>query len=255
MLVRLGARVGHLLFRCRDVLVPIAVVLLLVTTRRNDFLMPAAIDDWFALAGATALFVGLAIRFWVLATTGVRRSGVHRRVIAWFLYEHGPYAWCRNPLYFANSVMLIGLAAIFDSRWMALVALPAALVALASLVIAEERVLAETFGDRYQQYCARVPRLVPRGLPARGEQRPDWRRALRKEHSTIFAATSTALLLLAAEQRARFGSFGTLRGSVLVAAWLVLADAWVVVRWLKRTGRLKDAERDCSAAIGTDVAA
>jgi protein-S-isoprenylcysteine O-methyltransferase Ste14 len=42
-----------------------------------------------------------------------RRAQERRR---WHLYETGAYAWCRNPLYVANGIILVGLTLLFDSR-------------------------------------------------------------------------------------------------------------------------------------------
>ncbi len=115
---RLTGAAGHVVFRCRDVLAPVAVLLLAASSRRADFIAPTSVDYWLDGVGISAVIVGLAIRFLVIAGSGIRRSGVHKRVIAPTLYETGPYAWCRNPLYVGNAVILIGLALIFDSRWM-----------------------------------------------------------------------------------------------------------------------------------------
>jgi protein-S-isoprenylcysteine O-methyltransferase Ste14 len=249
--IRFAERAGHLVFRSRDVLAPAALVAVVGLTRRQDFLAPPALDRSLDVVGIVAIGLGLAVRLWVMASSGIRRSGVHKRVVCPTLYTEGPYGRCRNPLYVANGIILVGLAAIFDSRWMAFAALPAALLALASIVAAEERVLAQTFGERYRQYRARVPRFVPRRRVQGRSSRPtDWRRALRKEYGTMFAATSTALALLAAKNLARFGSFGHRRGPVLLGTWLVLAGTWAALRHMKRTGRLND--RPATAAVDAE---
>jgi protein-S-isoprenylcysteine O-methyltransferase Ste14 len=236
----LGRATGHALFRCRDVLVPLAVALLVVGARRDDFLAPPALDRWLDALGAFAIVTGLAIRSLVMATTTIRRSGVHRRVAAPTLLDGGPYAWCRNPLYLANATILVGLTLLFDSRWMVGLALPAALLGIRSIVAAEERVLLATFGDRYRDYCRRVPRFLPRPSfppgPSGAALAYDWRRALRKEHGTAFAAVSVALAFAAAEDAARLGlGAWHWREPMWLGTWLLAAALWAAVRVWKHT--------------------
>lgn len=239
---RLGRIAGHTVFRNRDALVPVAILLLAAGSRREDFLAPDALDPWLDALGFATVFAGLTIRALVLGTSGIRRSGIRRRVVAEILHDAGPYAWCRNPLYVGNVVILVGLSLIFDSRWMVGIALPAALLAYGSIVLAEERMLRETFGDRYREYCARVPRFWPRRpRSADGPRRVDWRRALRKEHGTIFSAVTTAAIFAIAETHARAGSAAWHRHAWRVlGAWLVVAALWATVRFLKRRGWLSD---------------
>jgi protein-S-isoprenylcysteine O-methyltransferase Ste14 len=252
---RLGGAAGHVFFRTRDVLAPVAVLLLVVSARRGDFLASPSIDRWLDGLGVLAVVVGLTIRSLVMATSAVRRSGVHKRVVAPTLFDTGPYAWCRNPLYVGNAIILIGLSLIFDSRWMVGLALPAALLAIRSVVAAEERVLMEDFGVVYRDYCRRVPRFVPRlPFPRQAAVAIDWRRALRKEHGTAFAAVTTALVLRATEDLARMGSAAWhWHEPVILVAWLVTVALWAVARHLKRTGRLNDMSPPAPIASASDA--
>ena len=226
---------------------------MVATARPADFLATPSVDRWLDVLGIVAMAAGLAIRMVVLATSGIRRSGVRKSVVAGILYETGAYAWCRNPLYVANGTILVGLTLLFDSRWMIGVALPAALLAILSIVAAEERVLLETFGDRYRDYCRRVPRFLPRPpFPVVTGFAIDWRRGLRKEHGTMFAAVTTAIVLEAAEELARMGSAAwRWREPALLTAWLGVAVLWAAVRHLKHTGRLNDLSSAPSSAVAS----
>ncbi len=231
--------VGALVFRFRNVVAPCALAAMAISARRADFLVPRTLDPWVAALGVAAIVVGLALRFATVGRSRIRRSGVHKSLAVPTLYVDGPYACCRNPLYVANAIILTGLAAVFDSRWMVFAGLPAAWIAIAAVVAAEERTLAARFGARYGDYCARVPRFVPRAplalLSLRGL---DWGRALRKEHDPIFATISAAILLSTVEDMARHhGPSDAL--PTRVAMWLVAAAAWMAVRVAKRAGRLR----------------
>jgi protein-S-isoprenylcysteine O-methyltransferase Ste14 len=77
------------------------------------------------------------------------------------LVTHGPYSYVRHPLYAA---LLIGLPPLLII-WYAdlLFIIPWLLVFIIShyLVILEERVLIDTFGDDYTNYKKYVPALIP----------------------------------------------------------------------------------------------
>ena len=234
-------RAGHLLFRARNALAPVTLAMIVAVTRPGDFLAPFTAVRWLDAAGVVTVATGLALRFWVMATSGVRRSGVRRRVVAPTLYADGAYGWTRNPLYLGNACVLAGLALVFDSRWLVFAGLPLALVAIACIVSAEERVLEQTFGHRYRDYCRTVPRFVPRHAPSLRDSAFDWRRGLRKEHGPMFAATSAVATLLIVEHHSRLGTYGIRRTAALVVIWLCAAATWATVRRLKRTGRLVDA--------------
>jgi hypothetical protein len=133
------------------------------------------------------------------------------------------------------------------------VAPPAALLAILSASSRRrERVLLETFGDRHRDYRRRSPaRFLPRPpFPVVTGFAIDWRRGLRKEHGTMFAAVTTAIVLEAAEELARMGSAAwRWREPALLTAWLGVAVLWAAVRHLKHTGRLNDLSSAPSSAV------
>ena len=78
----------------------------------------------------------------------------------------GPYAHVRNPLYLGSILIAAGFAVALES-WIVGLALAVMFVAIYVPVIAsEERFLRATF-PAFNDYCARVPRLIPRLSPAR----------------------------------------------------------------------------------------
>jgi len=78
----------------------------------------------------------------------------------------GPYAHVRNPLYLGSILIAAGFAVALES-WAVGVALAAMFVAIYVPVIAsEERFLRSTF-PAFEDYCRRVPRLLPRLSAAR----------------------------------------------------------------------------------------
>jgi protein-S-isoprenylcysteine O-methyltransferase Ste14 len=117
-------------------------------------------------AGLPVAFAGEVMRMWAVGYSGVTTRG--DTVTAPALVTAGPYAYVRNPLYVGNFVTAAGFAIAFTGRNSAPVR--AALVGGSLAVMAgiygvivphEERYLRETFGPAFDDYAARVPRVVP----------------------------------------------------------------------------------------------
>lgn len=78
----------------------------------------------------------------------------------------GPYAYVRNPLYLGSILIAAGFAVALES-WAVGIALAIMFIAIYVPVIAsEERFLRATFPG-FDEYCRRVPRLIPRLTAAR----------------------------------------------------------------------------------------
>ena len=108
--------------------------------------------------GAAFVSLGVALRAW--ATLHNRYAQGERKTLA----TGGPYSWLRNPLYLANTaVMLGGVAAAGSAAPLRLTAaaLWCALV-YGTTVRCEERRLHEKYGARYAAYSACVGRWWPR---------------------------------------------------------------------------------------------
>jgi protein-S-isoprenylcysteine O-methyltransferase Ste14 len=88
------------------------------------------------------------------------------------LTRTGPYAHTRNPLYLGSILIAAGFAVALQS-WVVALALAAVFLLIYVPVIAsEERFLRSTFPD-FDEYCRRVPRLIPRLTAARIQSRPE----------------------------------------------------------------------------------
>jgi protein-S-isoprenylcysteine O-methyltransferase Ste14 len=76
------------------------------------------------------------------------------------LVTHGPFAWCRNPMYLGHIIFLAGLTLALRSL-LALVLTAATIVWFHLRVRRDEQRLAERFGQPYLDYMARVKRWIP----------------------------------------------------------------------------------------------
>jgi protein-S-isoprenylcysteine O-methyltransferase Ste14 len=161
-----------------------------------------------------ALFFGAAL--WVTASAFVRTwaSAYLRASIVYAadvksesLVADGPYRHVRNPLYFANVLMAIGMGGLMSRTGWA-VAVVLMLVFCYRLIFREEAELLASQGANYAGYRRTVPRLWPSLLPRIGTagQRPDWIAGLKAESwnwgfavaVTVFAATLNVGIFFAA---------------------------------------------------------
>ena len=174
----LAARVEAIVYDQRNVLAfaPVALAWLAMS-------LPLSAP---ALAvGALLVAGGSALRAWAIQYNRYAQ-GRERKSLA----TGGPYSWLRNPLYIANSLVLLGgFAASGLWAWLPVAVLWFALVYNLT-VLHEERRLREKYSEEYAAYCARVPRWLPR---RRGElPKVPWRDFL-----AAFAVQSRSLLILA----------------------------------------------------------
>ncbi len=98
------------------------------------------------------------------------------------LVADGPYRRVRNPLYFANVLMAIGVGAMM-SRSGFVVAVVAMLIFCYRLIFREEAGLRASQGQQYEHYLKAVPRLVPSPWPriASSGRKANWRAGFKAE--------------------------------------------------------------------------
>ena len=146
--------------------------------------------------GLPLALVGELVRCWAVGYSGVTTRG--DTVCAPELVTGGPYAYVRNPLYLGNFLTAAGFAIAFTgdnsraSRWALVAGSLAAMAAVYSAIVPhEEAFLRSRFGEVYERYCIRVPRLVPRVLPIE-DGSGEWKA------NTLIAAESKTFLTFGA---------------------------------------------------------
>ncbi len=112
------------------------------------------------------------------------------------LTQSGPYAHTRNPLYLGSMLMAAGFAVALLSWPVALALTVGFLVIYVPVIASEERFLRATFPD-FDDYCRRVPRLIPRLTTAKtAADSGNFSFALYLRHREYNAAMGAALLYL-----------------------------------------------------------
>jgi len=78
------------------------------------------------------------------------------------LVVSGLYRYVRNPMYVAVSLLIFGQGLLFGSVSVLEYGVVVWLGFFAFVLLYEEPTLREKFGKEYEEFCARVPRWVPR---------------------------------------------------------------------------------------------
>ncbi|WP_192255750.1 methyltransferase family protein [Mesorhizobium silamurunense] len=109
---------------------------------------------WVALFGVAALWV-TAIRAMVRAKTTLNPNAEPDHLVT-----SGPFGITRNPMYLANTLLLIGVSFITGIAWFLLFAFLAAFATQKMAIEKEEKMLAAKFGKKYRDYAKRVRRWI-----------------------------------------------------------------------------------------------
>lgn len=105
----------------------------------------------FIAIGAAIAFIGVAIR--AAAAGHVKKNRE--------LTTTGPYAHTRNPLYLGSLIIAIGFGIASRNWWVALVIVVLFLAIYFPVIRSEEEFLRSEFSG-FDEYCTKVPRLIPR---------------------------------------------------------------------------------------------
>ena len=103
---------------------------------------------------------GLLLAAWALIT--LRRAGTTVRpdAGATVLVTSGPFGRCRNPIYLADVMILLGLAQLTYNVWFAAAAPVFAALVTWLAILPEERHLEERFGEEWRVYRERSRRWI-----------------------------------------------------------------------------------------------
>ncbi len=196
-----------------------------------------------SVAGLLVSLLGLMLRGFTVATVPEhtsRRST--RQLSAQTLNTRGMYSLVRHPLYLANWLVASGFAIAVGSLWFMVVFQLAHALYIERIMACEDRFVARTHGEEWEQWASRTPAFLPRHLrwmpPALG-----WsvRTILRREYNSVCLATSAFFVL----QLGR----GTLVEGQPALGWIRQHPLWVgifaagllcllILRTLKRHTRL-----------------
>lgn len=182
---------GELLFRLRDY-TPIPIIILAVL---------------FAMPNEDSLLVGLIVALFgeFVRTYGVAFIGTISRTRSYSngqLVQEGPFALLRNPLYFGNLVLTLGLSIMPNVIWLPILVVVLFYAQYIPIVAWEEMKLRRIFGEAYLEYCRKVPRrwFPPVSALFRWNwyERPStWKPALKSEKRTLTSLVTFVIVMAA----------------------------------------------------------
>lgn len=235
-------RIGNLLFRYRNGLFPLVYGLLVL---ESEPLMPN-----YRVAAVIGLLVSLFGQLLRAVTIGleyITRGGRKRQVYAEKLVQGGIFAHCRNPLYLGNFVIIVGVGIASNSSLFLLVVVPFFAFAYWTIIAAEENYLRKKFGHDFDNYCARVNRLVPNIVGIRqtlSGMKFNWRRLLTAEYGSAFIWMAGIIMVTLRNVWAS-GDYRT-SGALVWSLWGLLAlvtFGYGIARILKKSGLVKGEKR------------
>ncbi|MGH8582721.1 MAG: methyltransferase family protein [Gammaproteobacteria bacterium] len=238
-------RIGNFIFHYRNALFPAVYTLLVL--KSQPLLASYRVA---AILGFLVALTGQLLRAATIGLEYIKRGGLNRRVYAEKLVQGGLFAHCRNPLYGGNILILLGVGIASNSAVFLSVGVPFFLFAYGAIIAAEEDYLRTKFGQDFDDYCARVNRLLPNlsGLAQTlSGMRFNWHRLIRKEYGSAYIWIAGIILVtlkniwLAGDYRHG--------GSVETTLWLSLAlltVGYAIARSMKKKGHLRPVQKPVS---------
>jgi len=116
--------------------------------------------DLWALAGASLLFTGLALRSWAVIVLGRWFTWNVRLQEGQQVIRSGPYRWVRHPSYTGALLSYMGLPLLFHAWWTLLFAAIVLPLAFYRRIVHEERLLRRDLAG-YAEYASTCKALIP----------------------------------------------------------------------------------------------
>ena len=143
-----------------------------------------------ATAGLILILAGMGIRIWARG-----------HFVKGLLFQTGPYAIVRHPLYVGSFLMLMGFLLILNTWVLWAVLLPFYAVFYVLTVISEESFLRRRIGEEWEEYRRSVPALIPMPWKVKAENIPGWRKVVFSKTPELETIVSTVILLVLIEAR------------------------------------------------------
>jgi protein-S-isoprenylcysteine O-methyltransferase Ste14 len=198
---------------------------------------------WPIAIGLLITVTGQLIRGLTIGLAYIVRGGKEGKPYAEGLVTEGIFNHCRNPLYVGNILMLLGVGILANSLVYVAIVIPVFLFVYQAIVLAEENFLRGKFGPGYDEYCKKVNRWFPdlRGVgKTLGSMHFNWRRWILKEHTTQFIWLAGIILILLLKYPELTHHDEQSRNTLLIIILAILLLLYVLIRFLKKTGRFKE---------------
>lgn len=130
----------------------LAIPLILFT--RSAWMGNEVLFEVLEQLGVFMVIAAVLGRFWAILYIGALKNKV--------VMQDGPYSICRHPLYLFSTIGVVGFGLMLGSLTLCVILGGGAFVILSRTAAREEGFLRAEFGQAYNDYSARVPRIWPR---------------------------------------------------------------------------------------------
>jgi protein-S-isoprenylcysteine O-methyltransferase Ste14 len=225
-------RFGRFLFRWRGVVFPLVIVSLAMAFPPR--LAQTSLEESLLSFGLVLILAGQGLRVLTIGWAYIERGGAHGKVSANRLVTQGMYAYCRNPMYLGNILLVGGFLLLFGRVIPGIVGLAFCCFFYAAIVACEEAFLHLKFGEEFAAYRARVPRWGIRLRALRddmGLRSADVKIILLREYSTLSVTALSALVLTV--WRLKGETWSPVELAVLFMASGAILGFYFTMRYLK----------------------
>ena len=183
--------------------------------------------------GLVVFLFGVMSRGITIGLEYIVRGGLYRQIYADKLVTSGIYSICRNPMYFGNILILLGVGIFANSALFVFLTIPIFMILYAAIILAEQSFLENKFGEEYKLYKQNVNAIIPdftKIKEAFKGQEFNLKKVIRKEYNSFFLYLVGLLLLLLYQKHISFIYFLIIGGILLVS--------YLTIRFLKKKNRL-----------------
>jgi protein-S-isoprenylcysteine O-methyltransferase Ste14 len=231
---------GNWLFRWRSFLPLFTVGLFLIAMRHFSYSQGKHSLDllWEGASFIISLF-GLTVRVFTIGYAPKGTSGrTTSKPKASVLNTTGMYSIVRHPIYLGNFFIWLGVSICPHSWFFAITAIILFFLYYGLIILAEEKVLYEKFGNTFVEWTHKTPPLFPRFSNWQKAALPfSLKAVLKREHSTLFAIIAAFTCL---EIGGDFFYSGKLEfDPVWVLIFLIGLCIYLILRTLKKKGLLE----------------
>jgi len=184
--------------------------------------------------------LGLAIFLFGVISRGITigleyivRGGLYRQIYADKLVTSGIYSICRNPMYFGNLLILLGIGIFANSALFVFLTVPIFVFLYAAIILAEQSFLENKFGEEYNLYKKNVNAIIPdftKIKKAFKGQEFNLKKVIRKEYNSFYLYLGGLLLLLLYQKHISFIYF--------LIIGVILLVSYLTIRFLKKKNML-----------------
>ena len=190
---------GNFLFKYRGQ-IPIFILLLaipILSTSDYYTIYTTGFKSLFQLTGIMLGLFGLILRYYTIGTTPNKTSGRNRnQQIAKTLNTTGSYSMTRNPLYFANWMIWLGLSLFTLNYVFILITILLFHIVYERIMLVEEQFLLKKFKKRYSDFCNHVPVFFPNLYNFKKSKHVfSFKKILRQEYSSTLSTIESFIYL------------------------------------------------------------